>query len=241
MRVSMVALLALPSLVDSQSPAVVEFTAVVTAEGGTADFKWTEGEDVGAAAAAFCGEHVAEEHRAACAPAIAAQVENELKVRKQLAGLPALELEVQVGEEKTVRLEPDEAYGQRRDDLVLTVPTDAFPGDTTPDVGQGVRLGLQGTVLIEKLECGDPDFYGPHPALFPTDPAVQAAKRDAVSRVLNFKADGPSDEERTALVKTYKGAEYAGVREMRELLPNIDVWQEHEELDEWFKANQDPR
>ena len=102
MRVSMMALLALPSLVDSQSPAVVEFTAVVTAEGGTADFKWTEGEDVGAAAAAFCGEHVAEEHRAACAPAIAAQVENELKVRKQLAGLPALELEVQVGEEKTV-------------------------------------------------------------------------------------------------------------------------------------------
>ena len=92
MRVSMMALLALPSLVDSQSPAVVEFTAVVTAEGGTADFKWTEGEDVGAAAAAFCGEHVAEEHRAACAPAIAAQVENELKVRKQLAGLPALEL-----------------------------------------------------------------------------------------------------------------------------------------------------
>ena len=102
MRVSMMALLALPSLVDSQSPAVVEFTAVVTAEGGTADFKWTEGEDVGAAAAAFCGEHVAEEHRAACAPAIAAQVENELKVRKQLAGLAALELEVQVGEEKTV-------------------------------------------------------------------------------------------------------------------------------------------
>ena len=50
----------------------------------------------------FCGEHVAEEHRAACAPAIAAQVENELKVRKQLAGLPPLELEVQVGEEKTV-------------------------------------------------------------------------------------------------------------------------------------------
>ncbi|KAH8074409.1 aspartate-semialdehyde dehydrogenase [Aureococcus anophagefferens] len=86
----------------ADSPAVVEFTAVVTAEGGTADFKWTEGEDVGAAAAAFCGEHVAEEHRAACAPAIAAQVENELKVRKQLAGLPALELEVQVGEEKTV-------------------------------------------------------------------------------------------------------------------------------------------
>ena len=98
MRVSMLALLALPSLVDSQSPAVVEFTAVVTAEGGTADFKWTEGEDVGAAAAAFCGEHVAEEHRAACAPAIAAQVENELKVRKQLAGLPALELEVSASE-----------------------------------------------------------------------------------------------------------------------------------------------
>ncbi|KAH8054721.1 aspartate-semialdehyde dehydrogenase [Aureococcus anophagefferens] len=96
--------------VSAPSPAVVEFTAVVTAEGGTADFKWTEGEDVGAAAAAFCGEHVAEEHRAACAPAIAAQVENELKVRKQLAGLPALELECRPPAGATARGEAESAW-----------------------------------------------------------------------------------------------------------------------------------
>ncbi|WP_420454237.1 FKBP-type peptidyl-prolyl cis-trans isomerase [Rubrivirga sp.] len=49
-----------------------------------------------------------------------------------------------VGQEKTVRLDAQAAYGERRDDLVLSVPLDAFPGDTAPDVGQGVRLGLDG-------------------------------------------------------------------------------------------------
>ena len=54
-----------------------------------------------------------------------------------------------IGEEKTVRLDAEAAYGARRDDLVLTVPHDAFPGDTAPDVGQGVRLGMQGGGSIE--------------------------------------------------------------------------------------------
>ena len=68
-----------------------------------------------------------------------------------VAGFDEAVTGMEVGEEKTVRLEPDEAYGQRRDDLVLTVPTDAFPGDTTPDVGQGVRLGLQGGGALEAV------------------------------------------------------------------------------------------
>jgi peptidylprolyl isomerase len=51
---------------------------------------------------------------------------------------------LEVGEERTVRLEPADAYGDRRDDLVLTVPREAFPNGTSPEVGQRLQLGLQG-------------------------------------------------------------------------------------------------
>ncbi len=54
-----------------------------------------------------------------------------------------------VGDEKTVRLDAEAAYGERRDDLVLSVPLDAFPGDTAPAVGQGVRLGIDGGGSVE--------------------------------------------------------------------------------------------
>lgn len=46
-----------------------------------------------------------------------------------------------VGETTTVRMEPEEAYGQRRDDLVVNVPADQAPPDLA--VGQAVSLGGQ--------------------------------------------------------------------------------------------------
>ena len=51
---------------------------------------------------------------------------------------------MEVGQTQTVRMEPDEAYGDRRDELVLTVPHDAFPSDVAPQAGQHLQLGLQG-------------------------------------------------------------------------------------------------
>ncbi|MAQ92247.1 MAG: peptidylprolyl isomerase [Rhodothermaceae bacterium] len=66
-----------------------------------------------------------------------------------VAGFDEAVTGMSVDEQKTVRMEPEAAYGARRDDLVLTVPTDAFPGDAPPPVGQGVRLGMQGGGSIE--------------------------------------------------------------------------------------------
>ncbi len=66
-----------------------------------------------------------------------------------VAGFDAAVTGMAIGEEKTVRLDAEAAYGARRDDLVLSVPLDAFPGDTAPDVGQGVRLGLEGGGAVE--------------------------------------------------------------------------------------------
>ena len=47
------------------------------------------------------------------------------------------------GESQTVRIPAEEAYGARRDDMVLEVPRSAF-GDETPEAGMRVQLGLDG-------------------------------------------------------------------------------------------------
>jgi FKBP-type peptidyl-prolyl cis-trans isomerase 2 len=66
-----------------------------------------------------------------------------------VAGFDEAVTGMEVGEDKTVRLEPEAAYGERRDDLVLDVPKTAFPDGSAPSVGQGVRLGLQGGGALE--------------------------------------------------------------------------------------------
>ncbi len=66
-----------------------------------------------------------------------------------VAGFDAAVTGMEVGDEKTVRLEPAEAYGERRDDLVLSVPKTAFPNGAALQDGQGVRLGLQGGGSID--------------------------------------------------------------------------------------------
>ena len=66
-----------------------------------------------------------------------------------VAGFDAAVTGMEVGDEKTVRLESAEAYGERRDDLVLEVPAAAFPDGATPGVGQRVQLGLEGGGAVE--------------------------------------------------------------------------------------------
>lgn len=45
-----------------------------------------------------------------------------------------------VGENREVRLDPAEAYGEPREDLVVDVPLSQFPDDSTPEVGQQVQV-----------------------------------------------------------------------------------------------------
>lgn len=44
------------------------------------------------------------------------------------------------GEEKTVTIAPEQAYGERHDDLVTQVDRSQFPDDLTPEVGQQLQL-----------------------------------------------------------------------------------------------------
>lgn len=44
-----------------------------------------------------------------------------------------------VGESKSVRIEPDQAYGERHEQLVQEVPRSALPDDLEPQVGMGLQ------------------------------------------------------------------------------------------------------
>ena len=49
---------------------------------------------------------------------------------------------MQVGDSKTVRIGPGDAYGEHREDLILDVPTEQLPEGLEPEVG--MELGLRG-------------------------------------------------------------------------------------------------
>ncbi|GJL82184.1 MAG: peptidyl-prolyl cis-trans isomerase [marine bacterium B5-7] len=46
---------------------------------------------------------------------------------------------MQVGENKTVRIEADDAYGQRDEQLLQNIPKDALPEDLNPSVGMPLQ------------------------------------------------------------------------------------------------------
>ena len=48
--------------------------------------------------------------------------------------------DMKVNEEKTIRIKPEEAYGQKNEQLIISVPRDKFP----PEVQAGGRLILKG-------------------------------------------------------------------------------------------------
>lgn len=62
-----------------------------------------------------------------------------------------------VGDSKTVTIAPDEAYGERHDQLVQQVPKSALPEDMTPEVGmqlqsQSPEGQVMNLVVIEVAE-----------------------------------------------------------------------------------------
>lgn len=58
-----------------------------------------------------------------------------------------------VGEKKTFRLEPEQAYGERREDLIITVPAENAPEGL--QAGQQVALGNAPATVVRVEENGD--------------------------------------------------------------------------------------
>ena len=72
-----------------------------------------------------------------------------------------------VGDEKTVNIQPEDAYGPRNDQMVQEVPKSALPDDLEPEAGMGLQArGQDGQVLnLTVISVGDDSITvdGNHP------------------------------------------------------------------------------
>lgn len=57
-----------------------------------------------------------------------------------ISGFETATLGMEVGESKTARIDVQEAYGERRDELVLEVPREQIPDELEVDVGTPLQL-----------------------------------------------------------------------------------------------------
>jgi len=72
---------------------------------------------------------------------------------QMISGFDAAVVGMSEGEEKKIHLAPAEAYGERRDDLVLTLPVSQIPTDAKVGSVLTTGSGAQGTVT--KIENGN--------------------------------------------------------------------------------------
>ena len=63
---------------------------------------------------------------------------------------------LEVGESREVRLDPEDAYGEPREDMIVDVDRDQFPAEAEPQVGQQVQVqvapGQNHVATIREIE-----------------------------------------------------------------------------------------
>jgi FKBP-type peptidyl-prolyl cis-trans isomerase 2 len=71
------------------------------------------------------------------------------------------------GDEKTVEIPPDKAYGQHREDLVFEVDTNEFPVDLKPEVGKKLQIqhseGRTTMVIVTEVSESNVTLDANHP------------------------------------------------------------------------------
>lgn len=87
--------------------------------------------------------------------------------KELLAGFEEGVIGMKPGESKTVTLEPEQAFGDRREDLLLKLPKREFPQNITPSVGLQLNLsnasGASMTVVITDVDEESVTLDGNHP------------------------------------------------------------------------------
>jgi peptidylprolyl isomerase/FKBP-type peptidyl-prolyl cis-trans isomerase SlpA len=58
---------------------------------------------------------------------------------------------MEAGDEKTVEVEPEQAYGEHREDMVMEMDRDQIPGEVDPEVGQQLQLRLENGQTVPVL------------------------------------------------------------------------------------------
>jgi peptidylprolyl isomerase len=84
--------------------------------------------------------------------AVSEPLEFKLGEGKIIPGIENAVEGMSVGESKTVKVTPEQAYGQRRDELVEEVSRDRFPKGVEPQVGQKFEVPQQeGQPMVVKV------------------------------------------------------------------------------------------
>ena len=87
--------------------------------------------------------------------------------KELLAGFEDGVVGMKPGDSKSVTLEPENAFGDRREDLLLKLPKREFPQNITPSVGLQLRLsnasGNEMTVVITEVGKDSVTLDGNHP------------------------------------------------------------------------------
>jgi FKBP-type peptidyl-prolyl cis-trans isomerase 2 len=81
---------------------------------------------------------------------------------QMIPGFDAAVLEMEPGERKTVHIPAAEAYGERRDEAIQTIPTDFIPNAEQLPVGQYIYMPLEDGQMarckVLKVENGEASF-----------------------------------------------------------------------------------
>ncbi len=102
-------------------------------------------------------------------------IEFQIGEGKLIPGFEKAVTGMNVGEKKTISLPPDEAYGQRREDLLVSVNRERFPEDVTPEVGKMLRI-----------ERPDGDTINVHVAKVEDDAVILDANHPLAGNTLVF-------------------------------------------------------
>jgi peptidylprolyl isomerase len=68
-----------------------------------------------------------------------------------IPGLESAVRDMDVGETKTVRLDPHDAYGDVRDELIVRVPKERFPSSIEPEPGLAIQVQTEQGVLPARI------------------------------------------------------------------------------------------
>ncbi len=61
---------------------------------------------------------------------------------------------MELNEKKTIKIPSQEAYGERRDELIMDFPKSEFPNDINPEVGQQLQMQNQEGQVFNVLVTG---------------------------------------------------------------------------------------
>ena len=70
-------------------------------------------------------------------------LEFKLGSGNMIPGFEQAVLGMDVGAKKTAEISSEQAYGEKRDDMIISVPRENVPGDITPEVGQQLAVQQQ--------------------------------------------------------------------------------------------------